>query len=75
MAKKNETYVSYEIKAIITTIDMNKIIKETKTKNKMIINDIEYNFMKKNLQSEYGIGFHFEELDKEVEKILGDNNE
>lgn len=74
MAKKNETYISYEIKAIITT-DEGISFKETKTKNKMIINDIEYNFMKKKLQSEYGIGFHFEELDKEVEKILGDNNE
>tara|TARA_R100000781_G_scaffold90102_1_gene55606 strand:- start:20233 stop:20376 length:144 start_codon:yes stop_codon:yes gene_type:complete len=35
----------------------------------MVINDIEYNFIKKCLDNEYGIGDHFEDLDKEVEKI------
>lgn len=41
-----------------------------KSKNKMVINDIEYNFIKKCLNNEYGIGDHFEDLDREVKEII-----
>ena len=36
----------------------------------MVINDIEYNYIKKKLNEEYGIKDEFNELDKEVNKIL-----
>ena len=43
MSKANkETFISYEIKAIIITDEGNSF-EETKTKNKMVINDVEYN--------------------------------
>ena len=71
--KDNETYVSYEIKAIIS-LDKGNSWEYIKTNNKMIINDIEYNHMKKKLNDEYGIADHFEDLDNEVEKIINKGN-
>ena len=70
MNKANkETFISYEIKAIIITDEGNSF-EETKTKNKMVINDVEYNRIKKSLDNKYGIGDHFEDLDNEVKEIL-----
>lgn len=70
--KKNKTYISYEIKAIITT-ECGLSFDNIKTKNKMVINDIEYNHMKKKLNDEYGIADHFEDLDNEVNEIIKEN--
>ena len=67
--KGKETYISYEIKAIIS-VDNGIGFKHIETKNKMIINDIEYEHIKKKLNNEFGIADHFEDLDNEVKEII-----
>ena len=59
--------IFYEIRVIEISDEYKS--KSYKSKNRMVINDIEYNHIKKCLNNEYGIGDHFEDLDKEVEKI------
>ena len=61
-------WLSFEIKVCeITNEYESKPIRSNKS---MVINDIEYNYIKKKLNQEYGIKDEFNELDKEVDKIL-----
>ena len=60
--------ISFEIR-VCEVSDEDKS-RSYKSKNKMVINDVEYNFIKKCLNNEYGIGDHFEDLDREVEEII-----
>ena len=63
-------WVSFEIKICEVSDDYNT--KQIKGKEKMIINDIEYNFIKKCLKNEYGIEHEFNELDDEVLRVAND---
>ena len=71
----NKHWLSFEIK--ISHISDNCYVpmdkykcKEIKSDKKMIINHIEYNYIKKKLNEEYGIKDEFKELDKEIKRIL-----
>ena len=61
-------WLSFEIKVCEITNEYES--KPIRSKKRMVINDIEYNFLKKKLNQEYGIKDEFNELDKEVDKIL-----
>ena len=63
----NDCWVSYEIRVCNISNDYKS--RPYKSTHRMVINDVEYNHIKKSLDNEYGIGDHFEDLDKEVEKI------
>lgn len=64
--------ISFEIKICSVSDDDNH--KEIKGNKNMVINDIEYNFIKKCLNKEYGIGFEFDELDAEIDQVTKDFN-
>ena len=63
-------WISFEIKICEVSDDYNT--KQIKGKEKMIINDIEYNFIKKCLNNEYGIEHEFNELDDEVLRVANE---
>ena len=63
-------WIRYEIKICEVSDDYNT--KQIKGKEKIIINDIEYNFIKKCLKNEYGIEHEFNELDDEVLRVAND---
>ena len=76
MKKDNNKYwISFEIKVSHISdncyVPMNKYKSKRVESNKsIIINDIEYNYIKKKLKQKYGIESEFNELDNEVKRIL-----
>ena len=64
----NKIWVSFEIKVCEITNEYES--KQIRSNKRMVINDIEYNYIKKKLNEEYGIKDEFNKLDKEVNKIL-----
>ena len=64
----DKIYVSFEIKVCEITNEYKS--KPIRSNKRMVINDIEYNYIKKKLNEEYGIKDEFNELDKEVSKII-----
>ena len=74
MKKDNNKYwTSFEIK--VSHISDNSQVtnwrcKKVKSDKRILINEIEYNYIKKKLKQEYGIESEFNELDNEVKRIL-----
>tara|TARA_E500000305_G_scaffold60777_1_gene48611 strand:+ start:443 stop:661 length:219 start_codon:yes stop_codon:yes gene_type:complete len=70
MKNKNKNWLSFEIKVCSISNDYKS--KSIKSNKRMVINDIEYNYIKKKLNQEYGIKDEFNELDEEVNKIINE---
>ena len=66
------TNVMYKIK--ICSVYNDNSGKEVEGDEYAIINDVEYNFIKKCLNNEYGIGFEFDELDVETNQVVNTFN-